>query len=159
MKNDPYPDDKVPLKYPSMPDGCVKFYRDEVATATLTCHTAAYIAKAPSRPAQKARANDPESHHVCMTYLVSCTQIQQTNDRDIVGGLAGYTRWATEELKAQQQPGVVLLYSSVSNASIARSTNCINNVKSEKMNLGRVVILEIIKIVGLGAIAMSGETP
>ena len=121
--NDPLPDNKVPKMHPYMPDGCVKFFKDEVATAMLTCHAGAYIASTPSAPAQKARSNDPENHHVCHTYLVSCTQIQQTNARDVVGGLAGFTRWCTGEMKRQQKPGVVLLYSSVSNASIVRSTN------------------------------------
>jgi hypothetical protein len=121
--NDPFPYDKIPKKYPSMPDGCTKLYRDEVATALLTCHTGAYIAKSPSTPVQKARTNDPEDHHICNTYLVSCTQTQQTNDRDVVGGLAGFTRFCTDELKRQQKPGVVMLYSSINNGSIARSTN------------------------------------
>jgi hypothetical protein len=117
------PYNKVPMINPYMPDGCTKLYIDEVATALLTCHTAAYISKTPSTPAEKAQANDQENHHLCKTYLVSCTQVQQTNHRDVVGGLAGYTRFSVEEMKRQQKPGVVMLFSSASNKSITTSTN------------------------------------
>lgn len=119
----PLPTNDVPVTDPYMPNGSAQLFRDEVATALLTCHTGAYIAKTPSHRAEKAHADDAEDHHLCQTYLVSCTHIQKASAKDVVGGLAGYTRFCTDELRRQQKPGVVMLYSSVSNAKIAETTN------------------------------------
>ena len=121
--NDYLPIDDVPVTDPYMPNGTAHLFRDEVGTALLTCHTGAYIAKTPSYRAEKAHADDEENHHLCQTYLFSGTHIQKASAKDVVGGLAGYARFCTDELRRQQKPGVVMLYSSVSNAKIAETTN------------------------------------
>jgi len=115
---DPFPDDQVNDHFIFMPNGCVKPYRSEVATAMLACRTAAFISQTPTLAVEKTRADDHETHHISKMLIVSCTSQQQATGRDVAGGLAGYVRLVLEEAQEQKQPTAVLLYTSASTKSL-----------------------------------------